>query len=76
MDLSFLMKKCFINGTRETRIKILPRLATIDDPAGKSKWKETFKPIKLPKKLTIIAIMTTPLFEWASIMAQTDGIIK
>jgi hypothetical protein len=74
--LFFFRRKCFINGTRETRTKILPRLATIDDPAGKSKWKETFKPIKLPKKLTSIAIMTTALFDLASIMAQTDGIIK
>jgi hypothetical protein len=74
--LFFFIRKCFINGTRETRIKILPRLATIDDPAGKSKWKETFKPIKLPKKLTTVAIMTTPLFERASIIAQTEGIIK
>lgn len=38
--------------------------------------KDTFKPIKLPKKLTIIAIITTALSERASIIAQTDGIIK
>ena len=53
-----------------------PNTATMDDPAGKSKRKETFKPKKLPKKLTIIAIITTALFERASMMAQTDGIIK
>ena len=76
MDKSFFGKKCFVNEIIDTRIKILPNTATIDDQAGKSKRKETFKPKKLPKKLTIIAIMTTPLFEWASIMAQTDGIIK
>jgi hypothetical protein len=76
VDLSFLKKKYFVNGTIETKIKIVPNTATIDDPAGKSKWKETFKPTKLPKKLTNIAIITTVLFERASIIAQTDGIIK
>jgi hypothetical protein len=76
VDLFFFGKKCFVNGTIETKIKIVPNTATIDDPAGKSKWKDTFNPIKLPKKLTNIAIITTALFERASIMAQTDGIIK
>ena len=60
----------------DTKIKILPNTATMDDPAGKSKWNETFKPKKLPKKLIIIAIITTDLFERASMMAQTEGIIK
>jgi len=54
----------------------MPNVATIEDPAGKSKWNEIFKPIKLPMKLTITAMITTALFERASIMAHTDGIIK
>ena len=48
----------------------------MEDPAGKSKWKEIFKPAKLPKALRDNAIITTALFERASIIAQTDGIIK
>ena len=57
-------------------MKQAPSVATIDDPAGKSKWKETFNPTKLPKKLTSIAIMTTALFERARIIAHTEGIIR
>ena len=75
-DLSFLKKKCFISGTSDTRMKQPPSVATIDDPEGKSKWKEIFKPAKLPKRLTSIAIMTTALFERARIIAHTDGIIR
>lgn len=76
MNLFFNLKKYLINGTIDTKIKIVPNTATIDDPAGKSKWKDTFNPIKLPIKLTHIAIITTTLFVCASIIAQTDGIIR
>jgi len=74
--LSLFDRICFVNGIVETRTKIVPSTATIDDPAGKSKWNETKRPRKLPKKLTNIAITTTVLLERASIIAQTDGIIK
>src|SRR5664280_2086888 len=76
VDVSLFARRYFVNGIIETRTKILPSTATIDDPAGKSKWKETNSPRKLPKKLTSIAIITTALSERASIIAQTDGIIK
>jgi hypothetical protein len=76
MTLSFFEKKYFVNGLIETKTKIVPNTNTIDDPAGKSKWKETYKPIKLPKKLTNIAIIITALFDRVSIIAQTDGMIK
>ena len=76
MILSFFRRKRFVNEIADTKIKIDPNTATIDDPAGKSKWKDTFKPKKLPRKLTNIAIIITALLDPASIMAQTEGIIK
>jgi hypothetical protein len=45
----------FTRLNTDTSIKITPRVATIDDPAGKSRCNEILSPIKLPAKLTIIA---------------------
>ena len=53
-----------------------PRIATMEEPAGKSFLKENNNPKKLASMLMINAMINTARLFFVSIMADTAGMIR